>query len=271
MLDGHGDRRKFRIGVCAKHRRIRIHQRFALAVDHLCAQREERRLAFPAEKLRHIPDAAELKVRQLTASLERQLRTFACRRIFAVGRFPAGPARRQDHCARLDHKEITTARVKANGADHALAVFEKFCHQHTAHTAHTAFVHLAHEIFRHVLAALALVLRWIELHMWQPALRDALVAAIFLLEKATAQTFVILHAIVGLRKQRLHQFLIAEPVVVIDQIFHPVVDVLPGQDDVKITAAHAHQTAPVDWSFVHDQHIQLRRDLLGAICSPKPC
>ena len=107
--------------------------------------------------------------------------------------------------------------------------------------------------------------------MWQPALWDALVAAIFLLEKATAQTFVILHAIVGLRKQRLHQFLIAEPVVVIDQIFHPVVNVFPRQDDVKIAAAHAHQTAPVDWSFVHDQHIQLRRDLLGAICSPKPC
>ena len=92
-------------------------------------------------------------------------------------------------------------------------------------------------------------------HEFEPALGDAHEPAGIVAGELVAHLLVILEALVGLVEDFLKHILLAQPVIVIDQLFDQILGGELRLLDDHVAAGHPAEAAPVAGALVDDEHV----------------
>ena len=111
------------------------------------------------------------------------------------------------------------------------------------------------EDLRGVRAALAVGMVEVIAHEFEPALGDAHEPAGIVAGELVAHLLVILEALVGLVEDFLKHILLAQPVIVIDQLFDQILGGELRLLDDHVAAGHPAEAAPVAGALVDDEHV----------------
>ena len=268
-LHGHGHGGVVGVGIGAQHGRVALHEGLAFGIDEARAQRHQHGLAFPAEEAGHVPDTGKFQVLQDRAGLIGHLHGLAGRRVLAVRGLPAAHAAGGNDHPGVEAVKIAVDGIEAQGAADAAVLLQQLGQQDASHPLHGALLELAHDVLDHQLAATALELGRVQLHMVQSPLGDVFHAAVFFLEKFAAEAFVVMQTVGRALQDLFHEVLVAEAVEIIDEVLDPLVHVVRGEDGFKVAARHGHQTAPVAGALVHDADAGFRGQFGTAVGGPQ--
>ena len=111
------------------------------------------------------------------------------------------------------------------------------------------------EDLRGVRAALAVGMVEVIAHEFEPALGDAHEPTGIVAGELVAHLLVILEALVGLVEDFLKHILLAQPVIVIDQLFDQILGGELRLLDDHVAAGHPAEAAPVAGALVDDEHV----------------
>ena len=126
---------------------------------------------------------------------------------------------------------------------------------------------LGSEDLRGVRAALAVGVVEVIAHEFEPTLGDAHEPAGIVAGELVAHLLVILEALVGLVEDFLKHILLAQPVIVIDQLFDQILGGELRLLDDHVAAGHPAEAAPVAGALVDDEHVL--HMLPGRQCGPR--
>lgn len=124
--------------------------------------------------------------------------------------------------------EVAVYGVEAHGTDYAAVFLQKVGHHDAAEAGHVSLAQLTDQVADHVFTAAAHQLGGIQLYVRQAALGNALERSVFLAEEFTAVALIVFETVVGAAENLLYLLLIAESVEIVDEVFNPSIQIIPG-------------------------------------------
>ena len=167
--------------------------------------------------------------------------------------------------------ELANEAMRAKGAADAIPLTQEGAEQDAAHALHLHLLELLYKVLHHELAAAALQLGRVELHMIKAALAHKLARPVLRLEEFATEALVVLQAIAGAREDLLHELLIAQTIEIVDKVLYPLVHGVGGKHCLEVAAGHGHEAAPVPGALVHYDDFRFGILLRAAVGSPKAC
>ncbi len=244
-----------RVGLGSELRGIAAHEILAFSVEEARAVGEHPGLPFPREQLGHVPVFDELHVAQGSARAVGQRRAFARAGVQQVRALPAAVVGGEDDGLGPEQAGRAALGVEAHGPGNGVAVLDEIGDLDAPDALDVEPLKLGIEDLRGVRAALAVGMVEVIAHEFEPALGDAHEPAGIVAGELVAHLLVILEALVGLVEDFLKHILLAQPVIVIDQLFDQILGGELRLLDDHVAAGHPAEAAPVAGALVDDEHV----------------
>ena len=145
--------------------------------------------------------------------------------------------------------------MEAHGPGNGVAVLDEIGDLDAPDALDVEPLKLGIEDLRGVRSALAVGMVEVIAHEFEPALGDAHEPAGIVAGELVAHLLVILEALVGLVEDFLKHILLAQPVIVIDQLFDQILGGELRLLDDHVAAGHPAEAAPVAGALVDDEHV----------------